>query len=69
MQKLILCVLALLCLTLSRLSAQSSDLETQIASALSQLDTKPIQQSTGIWLDRVPQYIPIKRYKGTSINK
>jgi hypothetical protein len=67
MRKLTLFLLAWLCLAMSRISAQSSSLESSILDMVSPLDMTPVTQSTGIFIDRVPQYVAIRRYGGLAV--
>ena len=67
MQKLILCIMALLCLMLSRLSAQNQNPEAKLLDMLSTLDMTEIRASTGIFIDRVPSYVPLRHFKGSVV--
>lgn len=63
-------VLALLChfVSLQLAHAQSTTPEDRFEEAMSALDMIPIQNSTGIFYDRVPSYLPLYVFDGTSIN-
>ena len=70
MRKMTFFVLALLChfMSLQVAHAQSTTPEYRFIEAMSDLDMAPIQQSTGIFYDRVPGYIPLYAFDGAAID-
>jgi hypothetical protein len=70
MQKKILYVLALLCLYSSQMLAQMTpiDIESKLKEVFAPLDVSPIRSSTNIFMDRLPQYLPLSNHRGKYIH-
>ncbi|MFZ1705358.1 MAG: T9SS type A sorting domain-containing protein [Saprospiraceae bacterium] len=67
MKKLFLALMAWLCLAMASMNAQN-DIEQQLLYILSEVDTEPVRNETGILTDRVPNYVPIQLFNGKNPN-
>ena len=61
-------ILVLLCLSISRLNAQSQTADERFIEAMSALDMTPVTAGTGLFLDRVPSVIPLHLFHGAAIS-
>ncbi len=66
MQKKIFFVLVFLCLKLSYCYAQMSpvDMESKLKLVYAPLNVSPVQKSTGIFMDVIPQYLATANFRG-----